>query len=81
MDIVSSTAETLDVFIEKIHANQKEAVTKALENYDKQLYSSIDHKRFELIRLDERTILSSFGFLILKGGITTIMIWMNMFIF
>ena len=52
MDIVSSTAETLDVFIEKIHANQKEAVTKALENYDKQLYSSIDHKRFELIRLD-----------------------------
>lgn len=34
MDIVSSAQETLDVFIEKNHANEKEAVTKALENYD-----------------------------------------------
>lgn len=66
MNILPLINETLDGFLLKSHQIHKEAVQKALERYDKDIYCSIDRKRFELIRIDERTILSSYGVLRFK---------------
>ena len=66
MDILPSTNETLDGFLSKSQQIHKEAIQRALERYDKDIYCSIDHKRFVFIRLDERTILSSYGILRFK---------------
>jgi len=66
MNIVPLTNETLDGFLLKSQQVHKEAIKLALERYDKEIYSLIDHKRFVLIRLDERTILSSYGILRFK---------------
>ena len=63
MDILPSTNETLDGFLLKSQQIHKEAIQRALERYDKDIYCSIDHKRFVLIRLDERALLSSYGIL------------------
>lgn len=66
MIILPSINETFDSFLLKSQQIHKEAIQKSLERYDKELYSVIDHKRFVLIRLDERTILSSYGILKFK---------------
>ena len=66
MNIVPLANETLDSFLLKSQQIHKEAIKLALERYDKEIYSLIDHKRFVLIRLDERTILSSYGILRFK---------------
>ena len=66
MDILPSANETLDSFLSKSQQIHKEAIQRALERYDKDIYCSIDHKRFVFIRLDERTILSSYGILRFK---------------
>lgn len=66
MDILPLNNETLDGFLSKSQEIHKEAIQRALERYDKDIYCSIDHKRFVLIRLDERTILSSYGILRFK---------------
>lgn len=66
MNIVPLTNETLDSFLLKSQQIHKEAIKLALERYDKEIYSLIDHRRFILIRLDERTILSSYGILRFK---------------
>ena len=66
MDILPSTNETIDSFLSKSQQIHKEAIQRALERYDKDIYCSIDHKRFVFIRLDERTILSSYGILRFK---------------
>ncbi len=66
MNIVPLANETLDSFLLKSQQIHKEAIKLALERYDKKIYSLIDHKRFVLIRLDERTILSSYGILRFK---------------
>ena len=63
MDILPSTNETLDSFLSKSQQIHKEAIQRALERYDEDIYCSIDHKRFVLIRLDERALLSSYGIL------------------
>lgn len=63
MNILTLTNETFDSFLIKSQQIHKESIQKALEIYDKELYSAIDHRRFALIRLDERTILSSYGIL------------------
>ena len=63
MDILPLNNETLDGFLLKSQQIHKEAIQRALERYDKDIYCSIDHKRFVLIRLDERTLLSSYGIL------------------
>ena len=63
MNIVPLTNETLDSFLLKSQQIHKETIKLALERYDKEIYSLIDHKRFILIRIDERTILSSYGIL------------------
>lgn len=66
MIILPSINETFDSFLLKSQQIHKEAIQKSLERYDKELYSVIDHKRFVLIRSDERTILSSYGILKFK---------------
>ena len=66
MNILPFTNETLDSFLLKSQQIHKEAIQNALEKYDKEIYTLIDHKRFILIRLDERTILSSYGILKFK---------------
>lgn len=66
MNIVPLANETLDSFLLKSQQIHKEAIKLALERYDKEIYSLVDHKRFVLIRLDERTILSSYGILRFK---------------
>ena len=66
MNIVPLTNETLDSFLLKSQQIHKEAIKLSLERYDKEIYSLIDHRRFILIRLDERTILSSYGILRFK---------------
>lgn len=66
MDILPLINETFDSFLLKSQQIHKESIQKALERYDKELYSVIDHNRFILIRLDERTILSSYGILKFK---------------
>ena len=66
MNIVPFNNETLDGFLLKSREIHKEAIQRALERYDKDIYCSIDRKRFVLIRLDERTILSSYGILRFK---------------
>ena len=66
MNILPLINETFDSFLLKSQQIHKESIQKALERYDKELYSVIDHNRFILIRLDERTILSSYGILKFK---------------
>ena len=66
MEILPLNNETLDGFLLKSQEIHKEAIQRALERYDKDIYCSIDRKRFVLIRLDERTILSSYGILRFK---------------
>lgn len=66
MAILPSENETFDSFLLKSQKIHKEAIQKALERYDKDLYLIIDHKRFILIRLDERTLLSSYGIIQFK---------------
>ena len=61
MDIVPFDNETLDGFLLKSQEIRKEAIQRALERYDRDIYCPIDRKRFVSIRLDERTILSSYG--------------------
>lgn len=66
MDIVALKEETFDNFIVKAKEINKIQIRQDLENYDKEIYCSIDHNRFVLIRLDERTILSSYGIIKFK---------------
>ena len=66
MDILPLINETFDSFLLKSQQIHKESIQKALERYDKELYSVIDKNRFILIRLDERTILSTYGILKFK---------------
>lgn len=66
MNILALNNETFDSFIFKVKNLTKEMIQKRLEIKDKEIYTKIDHKRFILIRLDERTILSSFGILKFK---------------
>lgn len=66
MNILTLTNETFDSFLLNSQQIHKEAIQTALERYDKHLYSLIDHKRFILVRLDERVILSSYGILRFK---------------
>ena len=66
MDILPLNNETLDGFLLKSQEIHKEAIQRALERYDRDIYCPIDRKRFVPIRLDERTILSSYGILRFK---------------
>ena len=66
MNILPLINETFDSFLLKSQQIHKESIQKALERYDKELYSVIDKNRFILIRLDERTILSTYGILKFK---------------
>ena len=66
MNILPLINETFDSFLLKSQQIHKEAIQKSLERYDKEIYSNIDHNRFILIRLDERTILSSYGIIKFK---------------
>lgn len=66
MNIVSLNTETFDSFLLNSQKNHKLAIQNALERYDKYIYTLLDHKRFILIRIDERTILSSYGILKFK---------------
>ncbi len=66
VDIVPFDNETLDGFLLKSQEIHKEAIQRALERYDKDIYCPIDRKRFVSIRLGERTILSSYGILRFK---------------
>lgn len=66
MNIVALKNETFDNFLLKSHEINKLLIKKAVESYDKEIYCSIDKKRFNLIRLDEITILSTYGIINFK---------------
>lgn len=66
MDILSFNNETFDSFLFEANKIHKQHIALALQNYDKEIYSKIDHKRFKLIRIDERTILTSYGIITFK---------------
>lgn len=50
MNILPLINETFDSFLLKSQQIHKESIQKALERYDKELYSVIDKNRFILIR-------------------------------
>lgn len=66
VDILTLNQETLDSFLLTSTQIHKQSLQTALERYDKEIYFLIDHKRFFLIRLEERTILSSYGIIRFK---------------
>lgn len=66
VDILTLNEETFDSFLLKSQQIHKEAIQKSLENRDKDIYTKINHERFILIRIDERTILSSYGIIKFK---------------
>ena len=66
VDILTLKTETFDNFVLEAKNLTKEVIQKQLEKRDKEIYIRIDHERFVLIRLDERTILSSYGILKFK---------------
>ena len=61
MDIVPLVGETFDRFLAKSKKIHKEAIVAAFERYDRDIYCRIDRKRFLLVRLDGRMVLSSRG--------------------
>lgn len=61
MYIVPLENETLDSFLFKANEINKSNIVLALERFDKFIYSQLDHSRFKVVRIDERTILSSYG--------------------
>lgn len=66
MLILSQNPETFDEILDDFHKLSKEAFIKRLELYDRKIFASIDQQRFELIRLDERTILTTQGIITFK---------------
>ena len=66
VDILALKTETFDNFVLEAKNLTKEVIQKQLEKRDKEINIRIDHERFVLIRLDERTILSSYGILKFK---------------
>ena len=58
MNILPLINETFDSFLLKSQQIHKESIQKALERYDKELYSVIDKNRYILIHLNVIMILS-----------------------
>lgn len=66
MEIITREPETLDKILSVSKDLTKNLVIKTLENIDLKLYSDLDKARWKLIRIDKRTILSTFGELTFK---------------
>ncbi len=61
MNIIPSKQETFDAFLLNASEIHKEAIEEFLRKQDESIYRSVDREQFVLVRMDERTILSSYG--------------------
>lgn len=66
MDIVSRVTENFDTLVNKSKDLAKEIFVKQLEKIDLDIYTIIDRKRFHIIRIDSRTILTTIGIITFK---------------
>lgn len=66
MKIVSQILETFDTIIKNCQELSKQLTIQKIENLDKRIYSYIDKKRFTLIKITPRTILTSAGIITFK---------------
>lgn len=66
VDILAQTSETFDAILKNCKNFTKEFIQQRLEIFDLDIFSSIDRKRFEVIRIDERTLLTSCGIITFK---------------
>lgn len=61
MTIIPKKAETLDTILKTSANFTKEFIRRRLEKYDLEIYCSIDKRRFELVGMRGRTLLTSYG--------------------
>ena len=66
VDILAQTPETFDAILKNCKNYTKEFIQQRLEIFDLDIFSSIDRKRFEVVRIDERTLLTSCGIITFK---------------
>jgi len=66
MNILPLNHETFDGILNKCHNDQIQLIVQILENYDRRIAAELDRKRWKLIKIDERTIYSSFGVITYK---------------
>lgn len=66
MNIVSQVSECFDDLVKSSKKAAKEFIVKRLEILDRDIYLKVDKKRFELIRINERTILTTAGIITYK---------------
>ena len=66
MNILPQTNESFDAILLNCKTYSKEFLKQRLEIYDLDIFSSIDKNRFKVIRIDERTILTSCGIITFK---------------
>lgn len=66
MKILSQTHETFDTIIKNCHELSKQLIIEKIQNLDRKLYFYIDKKRFTLIKIVPRTILTSAGIITFK---------------
>ena len=59
VDILAQSPKTFDAILKNCKNYTKEFIQQRLEIFDLAIFSSIDRKRFEVIRIDERTLLTS----------------------
>ena len=66
MCILALKDETFDNILTKCHQQEKQLTIQYLERLDQEIAARLNKKRWELIRIDKRTILSSFGIITFK---------------
>lgn len=66
MDIIARTPETFDAILKKCKDFSKEFLKQRLEIFDLEIFSLVDRRRFEVIRIDERSILTTCGIVTFK---------------
>jgi len=66
VNILPQNIESFDAILLNCQKYSKEFIKQRLEIYDLDIFSSIDKNRFKVIRIDERTILTSCGIITFK---------------
>lgn len=66
MNILPRAPETFDTILLNCKKFTKEFIQQRLEIYDLEIFSTVDRKRFEVIRIDERSILTTCGIITFK---------------
>lgn len=59
VNILAQMPETFDAILKNCKNYTKEFIQQRLEIFNLDIFSSIDIKRFEVIRIDERTLVTS----------------------